>query len=36
MVSICVFGGVFMSTLDAIFTSTGFGDLPHSESGVTL
>ena len=34
MVSTWLFGGVFMSTVGSIFTSTGLGGLPHSYSGV--
>ena len=36
MASTCFLGGVFMSTLGSVFTSTGLGVLPHSDSGVTL
>src|SRR5262245_61326190 len=36
IVSTWTFGGVFMSTVGSIFTSTGCGGLPHCESGVIL
>jgi len=36
IVSTCVFGGVFMSTLGSGLNSTGFGVLPYSESSATL
>ena len=36
MVSTWIFGGVFMSMLGSILTSTGWGVLPHRDSGVIL